>query len=244
MTSMQQLSPEALVQGLIWYVVFLFSTTCHEASHSLAAKWGGDLTAFRGGQVTLNPLPHMKREPFGMLVVPLLSFLLGGWMIGWASAPYDPFWQSRYPRRAAWMSLAGPGANFVLMLLAAIGIRAGMLAGIFLQPREVGFTSITEAVHSEPPILTFAAMFISVLFFQNLLLGTFNLLPVPPLDGSTGVTVLMSEKTALRFLEFVRDPMFSMAGILAAWFLFDKLFDPIFTFALNMLYPGARYGFS
>ena len=91
MTSMQQLSPEALVQGLIWYVVFLFSTTCHEASHSLAAKWGGDLTAFRGGQVTLNPLPHMKREPFGMLVVPLLSFLLGDWMIGWASAPYDPF---------------------------------------------------------------------------------------------------------------------------------------------------------
>jgi len=91
MTSMQQLSPEALVQGLVWYVVFLFSTTCHEASHSLAAKWGGDLTAFRGGQVTLNPLPHMKREPFGMLVVPLLSFLLGDWMIGWASAPYDPF---------------------------------------------------------------------------------------------------------------------------------------------------------
>src|SRR5215475_4379593 len=159
MTSMQQLSPEALVQGLVWYVVFLFSTTCHEASHSLAAKWGGDLTAFRGGQVTLNPVPHMKREPFGMLVVPLLSFLLGGWMIGWASAPYDPFWQSRYPRRAAWMSLAGPAANFALMLLAAIGIRGGMMAGIFLQPREVGFTSITEAVHSEPPILTFAAMF-------------------------------------------------------------------------------------
>ena len=140
------------------------------------------------------------------------------------------------------MSLAGPGANFVLMLLAAIGIRAGMLAGIFQQPREVGLASITEAVNSEPAILAFAAMFISILFFQNLLLGTFNLLPVPPLDGSTGVTVLMSEKAALRFLEFIRDPTFSMAGIVAAWFLFDKLFDPIFTFALNMLYPGARYG--
>ncbi|HLH31910.1 MAG TPA: site-2 protease family protein, partial [Terriglobia bacterium] len=131
---MQQLSPEFLVQGLIWYVVFLFSTTCHEASHSLAAKLGGDPTAFHGGQVTLNPIPHMRREPFGMLIVPLLSFVLGGWMIGWASAPYDPFWQARYPRRAAWMSLAGPGANFVLMLIAAIGIRIGMMAGIFQQP--------------------------------------------------------------------------------------------------------------
>jgi Zn-dependent protease len=130
------------------------------------------------------------------------------------------------------------------MLLAAIGIRTGMLAGIFLQPRQVGFTNITEAVHSEPAILTFAAMFISVLFFENLLLGTFNLLPVPPLDGSTGITVLMSEKNALRFLDFIRDPTFSMAGILAAWFLFGKLFDPIFTFALNVLYPGARYAFS
>jgi Zn-dependent protease len=242
---MEQLSPEFLVQGLVWYVVFLFSTTCHEASHSLAAKWGGDLTAFHGGQVTLNPLPHMRREPFGMLVVPLLSFVLGGWMIGWASAPYDPYWQMRYPRRAAWMSLAGPGANFALMLIAAIGIRMGMIAGIFQQPVSVGFTRITEAAHPEAAsIMTFAAMFISVLFFQNLLLGTFNLLPVPPLDGSTGITVLLSEQTALKFLGFVRNPTFSMAGIVAAWFLFDKLFYPIFTFALNVLYPGSSYRFS
>ena len=85
-------------------------------------------------------------------------------------------------------------------------------------------------------------MFISVLFFENLLLGTFNLLPVPPLDGSTGITILMNERTALRFLDFIRDPTFSMMGIIAAWYLFDKLFDPIFTFALNVLYPGAGYG--
>jgi Zn-dependent protease len=131
------------------------------------------------------------------------------------------------------------------MLIAAIGIRIGMLARVFQQPVSVGFTRITEAVNPESAsILTFAAMFISVLFFQNLLLGTFNLMPVPPLDGSTGITVLMSDRTALRFLEFVRNPTFSMAGIVAAWFLFDKLFDPIFTFALNMLYPGSGYGFS
>ena len=163
-------------------------------------------------------------------------------MIGWASAPYDPFWQARYPRRAAWMSLAGPGANFVLMLVAAAGIRLGMAMGIFQQPVSAGFTRITEATNGSTPMMTFAAMFISVLFFENLLLGTFNLLPVPPLDGSTGITVFMNGRAALRFLEFIRDPTFSMAGIVAAWFLFDKLFDPIFTFALNVLYPGAGYG--
>jgi Zn-dependent protease len=140
------------------------------------------------------------------------------------------------------MSLAGPGANFVLMLIGATAIRLGMLAGVFQQPSQVGYTSITMAnPDTATPILTFAAMFISVLFFLNLLLGTFNLLPVPPLDGATGITVLMSNRTALRFLEFTRDPTFSMAGIVAAWFLFGRLFDPIFTFALNALYPGSGY---
>jgi Zn-dependent protease len=129
------------------------------------------------------------------------------------------------------------------MIIGAIGIRIGMMAGFFQQPFAVAYTRITQAVNPDTasPALTFAAMFISLLFFQNLLLGTFNLLPVPPLDGSTGITVLMSERMALRFLEFTRDPTFSMAGIVAAWFLFDKLFDPIFSFALNVLYPGAGY---
>jgi hypothetical protein len=86
------MTPDTLAVGLLWYVVFLLSTTCHEAAHALVAKRGGDLTAFHGGQVTLEPWPHIRREPFGMILVPILSFLTGGWMVGWASAPYDPFW--------------------------------------------------------------------------------------------------------------------------------------------------------
>jgi Zn-dependent protease len=240
---MEQISPEFLAFGLIWYIVFLFSTTCHEASHALAAKIGGDPTAFHGGQVTLNPLPHVMREPFGMVLVPILSYVLGGWMIGWASAPYDPFWQERYPRRAALMSLAGPAANFTLMIIAAVVIRGGLIAGVFQPPATVGFERITELAdpNSAAGIMRFATTFISVLFFQNLLLGTFNLLPVPPLDGGTGVTLLMSERMALRFLSFTRDPNLQMAGLVASWYLFGRVFDPIFTFALNMLYPGLGY---
>src|SRR5262245_36792738 len=109
---MEQVTPEFLTLGLIWYIVFLFSTTCHEASHALAGKIGGDKTAFHGGQVTLNPAPHIRREPFDMVLVPIISYDLGGWMIGWASAPYDPRWQQRYPRRAALMSLRRTGSKF------------------------------------------------------------------------------------------------------------------------------------
>jgi hypothetical protein len=62
-----EMTPEFLIQGFAWYVVLLFSTTCHEAAHALAAKLGGDLTAFHGGQVSLDPVPHVRREPFGMV---------------------------------------------------------------------------------------------------------------------------------------------------------------------------------
>ena len=65
------MNPDQLAFGFLEYVVFLLSTTCHEASHALVAKWGGDTTALEGGQVSLNPLPHIKREPFGMVIVPL-----------------------------------------------------------------------------------------------------------------------------------------------------------------------------
>jgi hypothetical protein len=109
---MPDLSPEVLMSAFISYVVFLFSTTCHEAAHALVAKLGGDTTAALGGQVSLNPIPHIRRSPFGMVVIPIISFLFSGGMIGWASAPYDPSWERRHPRRAAWMALAGPAANF------------------------------------------------------------------------------------------------------------------------------------
>jgi Zn-dependent protease len=181
MPSAAEITPQFLILGVIWYIVFLFSTTCHEGAHSLAAKIGGDTTAFHGGQVTLNPIPHIRRSPFGLVVVPIVSYFLTHWMIGWASAPYDPAWQERYPRRAAWMALAGPAANFTLVILSAVGIRVGMLLGYFHMPAYVAFTRITEA--STPGMAGFAATFLSIIFLLNLLLGTFNLLPEPPLDG-------------------------------------------------------------
>ncbi len=145
MPTAAEITPQFLILGVIWYIVFLFSTTCHEGAHALAAKLGGDTTAFHGGQVTLNPIPHIRRSPFGLLVVPIISYFVAHWMIGWASAPYDPTWQERYPRRAAWMALAGPAANFTLVILSAIGIRIGVLLGYFRMPVYVGFTRITEA---------------------------------------------------------------------------------------------------
>jgi Zn-dependent protease len=222
--------------GAIWYLAFLFSTTCHEAAHALVAKWGGDLTAFEGGQVTLNPIPHIYRSPFGMVIVPMLSYLFGGWMIGWASAPYDPLWQRRHPHRSAWMALAGPAANFTLMLLAALAIRTGIALGHFAPPASIsGFSELTLSSAGEPTFVTSA---LSVFFVLNLLLGTFNLLPVPPLDGHAGIMLLMSERMALRYLDFMQQGSFAMLGLLIAWTAFGRIFNLVFELGLFLLYYG------
>jgi len=234
------MDPQFLVLGVIWYIVFLFSTTCHEGAHALVAKIGGDPTAFEGGQVTLNPIPHIRREPMGMVVVPIVSYFVAHWMMGWASAPYDPAWRQRHPRRAAWMALAGPGANFILVILAGVGIHIGMALGYFHVPESAAFTQVTEAVGQGGARL--AATFLSVLFVLNLLLGTFNLLPIPPLDGNTGVTLLMSEEKAQRFMDWTHRQGLGFAGILLAWFLYDKVFEYIFRASLALLYPGSSWG--
>ena len=80
-----------------------------------------------------------------MVVVPLLALFTGGAMIGWASAPYDPRWQQRFPRRAAWMSLAGPAANFSLVVVAAILMHAGILAGVLQPPVRLSSLHLVEA---------------------------------------------------------------------------------------------------
>jgi Zn-dependent protease len=235
------MNADSLLLGVTWYVAFLLSTTCHEAAHALAAKLGGDLTAFHGGQVSLDPVPHIRREPFGMVVFPILSFLVGGWMMGWASVPYDPYWAHRHPRRAAWMSLAGPGANLALAILAALSIHVGIWLGAFAHPDSANFTHIAEAV--KPGAVEGTATLLSVMFSLNLLLCVFNLLPVPPLDGFGAIALFLREEAAQRFQELgFQMGGFSMIGLMIAWQVFDPIFDPIFTLALRALYPGYGYG--
>src|SRR6186997_3339469 len=136
---------QALATGFLWFLAFLFSTTVHEAMHALVAWKGGDPTAYHGGQVSLSPLPHIKREPIGMLVVPLITAVTMGWAMGWASAPYDPYWATRHPRRAALMAAAGPAGNFAIAAVALIVLKIGLVAGWFFPPTPDVFSFATLA---------------------------------------------------------------------------------------------------
>ena len=231
-----------LLDGFLFYGVFLFSTTLHEAAHAWAARRGGDPTAYEGGQVTLDPMPHIRREPVGMVLLPIISVLISGWPLGFASAPYDPRWAARHPDRAAWMALAGPGANLLLVVTAALFINLGVLAGVFYAPDSISFADVTAATAGYTSWWGAAGYILGAIFALNLLLLVFNLLPLPPLDGSAALVLGLPEHLVPRYQNFLwSNPRIALAGIFIAWQIFDPLFDPIFTLAISLLYPGVWY---
>ena len=230
---------DSIVLGIVWYVVLLFSLTLHEAAHAWAAMRGGDLTAYHGGQVSLDPRPHLRRDPFGTVIAPILSYLWMGWMIGWASTPYDPAWAYAHPRRAAWMSLAGPASNLLLVLMAGIAIRLGFAAGVFDAPASITFDHLTTA--TQAGLFETVATLLSVVFTLNLLLCVFNLIPLPPLDGSGVLPLFLDDDSARRLMDAMRQPAFSFGGILVAWLVIGRIFPAIHLVAINLLYPGMGY---
>lgn len=223
----------------MWYAVFLFSTVLHEAAHAWSALKLGDDTAARGGQVSLNPWPHVRREPFGMVVVPLLSWLAGGWLIGWASAPYNPEWARQYPRRAAWMALAGPAANLLLVVVAAWAMRIGIEWGWLGAPYSLNAARLVVGAGGAGTELV--ALILSVTLSLNLLLLVFNLLPLPPLDGSNAPLLVLPPAAAARYAEFLRTPWLGLVGILVASRILSPFFPVILRFVANLIHPQGHY---
>jgi Zn-dependent protease len=225
------------LEAVLWYVTFVFSATLHEAAHAWMAMLGGDRTAYHGGQVTLDPLPHMRREPMGMIGLPILSLVFAGWPFGFASAPYDPFWARQYPKRSAWMAAAGPLANLLLSFL-AFGLLALFLNRGYLAPNPE-IRSLTTIVTATTPFWQNLGMFLGMLFGLNLLLAVLNLIPLPPLDGSAMLPVFLSDSGRDTYDRLRAQPMFSLLGIIVAWNVVDQLFGRIFLPLLLRLYAFA-----
>lgn len=235
------MDPRLAIDGMFWFLGFLLSTTVHEAAHAWAAKQGGDLTAYQGGQVSLSPIPHIKREPIGMLLVPLLTAFTLGYSWGWASAPFDLRWAEKHPRRAAWMAAAGPAGNFLLAALTWVGLKAGLAAGYFVVPMRAQYAHLVLPADPSGALATFAAQGLSVMLMLNVLLGTFNLVPLPPLDGASAAELLLPHQFAEKFRRAVRVPMFSLVGLLLAWQVFPYVARPLFGLVLESLYPDLAF---
>ncbi len=234
--------PAEIFHALVfWLPAFLLSTTVHEAAHAAAALRLGDPTAYLSGQLTLSPWPHVRRSPVGMLIVPLMTTLTQGWTLGWASAPYDLAWAERHPRRAALMALAGPLGNLSLALAAFALLQAGLWFGVFEPAAKMSMQHLVQSALPSDTLLAgdFLAEGLSVLLSLNALLFAFNLLPLPPLDGASVVTLLFPRRAARALRSAVASPGLAFLGILAAWQLFPAMVHPMLGLLVRWLHSPA-----
>lgn len=181
----------------ITFIILIFSAIVHEVAHGLMAEKLGDSTARDEGRITLNPIPHI--DPFGSILLPILLLAAGSPIILGAAKPVPVnFANLKNPKSGmALVSLAGPISNFILAVLFIIPIKLGL------------------ANYVSGPILLQAALI-------NIVLGTFNLIPIPPLDGSKIVASMAPDEWMYKILEWER-----YGFILVLVFLYMGLLDKI-----------------
>ena len=200
----------------IMLVPALMAITCHEVSHGFIADKLGDNTARSLGRLTLNPIKHM--DIFGTLMV----FIVG---IGWAKPVPVNYNNLRRPKRdMMWVAAAGPITNFTLALLSALAMR--------------GLVFVAAGVADGSPLAAFVDPITLMLAFSvyiNLLLGIFNLIPVPPLDGGRVAVGLLPYRPSMAL---ARLEPFGMIIIIALVFftdVFSYVISPALNFAVHLL---------
>lgn len=192
-------------------VILLMSVVIHEVSHGYAALMLGDPTAKLSGRLTLNPVKHI--DPVGSIIVPMFLVLTNAsFLIGWAKpVPYNPYNLSHGKWGEAFVAAAGPSVNFLIAIVFGLLIRFGMLYE-FLSP---SFISIAGYV-----------------VLINIVLGVFNLLPIPPLDGSKVLKALLPYNLSAKYDQFLRSFMqFGfLASLLLIFIVLSLLWTPISMF--------------
>ncbi|MFA6448944.1 MAG: site-2 protease family protein [bacterium] len=166
------ISAQRLLELIIFFPLFMIAITFHEAAHAYAAFRAGDPTAKLSGRLSLNPMVHI--DPLGLLFFVLSS--LAGRGFGWAKpVPVNPLNFKNYKKDDIIVSLAGVAANLVLMFLTLVLIKALYMAGIF---------DAVSGNLSSGRLQDYIHYLLLEFYFLNGILFVFNLLPIPPLDGS------------------------------------------------------------
>jgi len=217
---------------VIQVFVLLFAITVHEAAHGWAAKKCGDATAFNMGRVTLNPLAHI--DPFGTIIVPLLLAVSGLPAFGWAKpVPVNPR-NFRNPKRdMVWTSFAGPGANLsvafgamVVLVLMKVSLPA---VDLYLKGRLRGMFGGVETILGGGFRPLEGLVFILLMtVLINSYFAVFNLIPVPPLDGSGILIGLLPEHLSVRIQRIPPIAGFLIILLLINFHLLDIIMQLIF----------------
>jgi Zn-dependent protease len=198
-------------ERLVFFGCLFLAIILHEISHGVVALAFGDDTAKRAGRLTLNPIPHI--DPFGSIILPAMLTITGFGAFGWAKpVPVNPR-NMRHPRREMlFVGLAGPCSNFVLMAVSAVAARAAFGA----------YTGTADRIAD----LSLTIQLLLFFALANLILGLFNLLPVPPLDGSSLIERVLPREWLPAWYRFRPYGILVLLLVGLSTNVFGRLFSP------------------
>lgn len=174
----------------------LFAVTLHEAAHGYAALLCGDKTAKYTGRLSLNPTHHI--DLIGTIVVPIITLMIGGILFGWAKpVPYEPRNFKNPKRDIIFVALAGPAANLVMAIIWAAISKLGINLGA-----NQGGVPLALSLMGQYGLMI------------NLFIMLFNLIPIPPLDGSRVIATLLSGKIAYRYYQIAPYGFFILLALI------------------------------
>ncbi len=198
--------------GVLNLAMFVPAIVLHEVAHGYVSYRLGDPTAKSRGRLSLNPIKHM--DPFGTVLLPLMLWAAGLPIFGYAKpVPINPGYYRDYRKGMVLTGLAGPATNLTLALLAGLAVRA-ISAGVSIVSGAAGETVLTGAAW-----VAFAFYFFAQI---NLVLMFFNLIPIPPLDGSRVLPLFLSDAALAKYHQFER---YGIMVFFALMFLVPRLLN-------------------
>jgi Zn-dependent protease len=218
---------------IIWFIVLLFSLSFHEAAHAWTSEKFGDDTGRHQGRITLNPMAHI--DPIGTVLFPIIGAVTGFPLLGWAKpVQTNPLlWRDKTKANIS-VSAAGPISNFILAAVTFIIIKTLLVSGVMTFPRRIDFYNVIAPFPDAAAFLTPLAVFLSIMLLLNVSLGVFNLIPVPPLDGSHVLEELLPYNMAQAY-EQIRPYGFLLLMALLYLGVFSFIIGPVYQFVLMLL---------
>ena len=221
---------------LLWFIVFLFSLSCHESAHAWTSEKFGDYTGRYQGRITLNPIPHI--DIYGTIIFPLVGMISGAMMFGWAKpVQTNPLLWRDKKKANIMVSMAGPASNFIIAIVAFTIIKVLLISQV-VEPGTGSF-DIVRPAFNQPTLMIPIAKLLSILLELNVLLGVFNLIPIPPLDGSHVLESLLPYEMAQAYAAIRPYGVFLLLALMLTPVL-GYIIGPVFRVVFMLLF-GSQY---